>query len=31
MKTLHVEMMMGHDTGLNESYYKPDEDVLLQD
>ena len=29
MKSLHVEMLMGHDTGLAESYYRPSEDELL--
>jgi len=29
MKTLHVEMLMGHDIGLSASYYRPSEDELL--
>jgi integrase len=29
MKTLHVEMLMGHDVGLSASYYRPSEDELL--
>jgi integrase len=31
MKSLHVEMLLGHDTGLNENYYKPSEKELLDD
>jgi hypothetical protein len=31
MKTLHVEILLGHDTGLNESYYRPKEEELLED
>jgi hypothetical protein len=29
MKSLHAEVLMGHDTGLAESYYRPSEDELL--
>ncbi len=29
MKTLHVEMLMGHDVGLSANYYRPREDELL--
>ena len=31
MKSLHVEMLMGHDTGLAASYYRPSEFDLLDD
>lgn len=31
MKTLHVEMLLGHDTGLSENYYRPTENLLMQD
>jgi hypothetical protein len=31
MKSLHVKMLMGHDVGLAESYYKPTEEELLQE
>lgn len=31
MKSLHVEILLGHDTGLNESYYRPSPDDLLTD
>jgi hypothetical protein len=31
MKSLHVEILLGHDTGLNESYYRPSEEDLLSD
>jgi hypothetical protein len=31
MKTLHVEMLLGHDTGLNMNYYRPPESELLDD
>lgn len=31
MKTLHVEILLGHDTGLNENYYRPNEKELVGD
>lgn len=31
MKTLHVELLMGHMTGLNANYYRPKEADLLED
>ena len=31
MKLLNVKLLMGHDTGLEKSYYKPSESELLQD
>jgi len=31
MKTLHVEMLMGHATGLSDNYYRISEDDLLTD
>lgn len=31
MKTLHVEMLLGHDTGLKESYHRPKEEEMLSD
>ena len=31
MKLLNVKILMGHDTGLEKSYYKPDEKTLLED
>ena len=31
MKTLHVEMLLGHDTGLNMNYYRPSEKELLEE
>lgn len=31
MKSLNVEMLLGHDTGLNESYYRPSTKELLAD
>lgn len=31
MKTLHVEMLMGHRTGLSNNYYRPTEQELLDD
>jgi len=31
MKSLNVEMLMGHDIGLADSYYKPSEQELLED
>ena len=31
MLPLHVEMLMGHDTGLSMSYYRPSEKTLLED
>lgn len=31
LKSLHVEMLMGHNVGLAENYYRPDERVLLED
>ncbi|MDA4124666.1 MAG: hypothetical protein OK438_04350 [Thaumarchaeota archaeon] len=31
MKSLHVEMLMGHDVGLAENYYRPSEKELLAD
>ena len=31
MKTLYVEMLMGHDTGLNENYNRPLPIDLLRD
>ena len=31
MKSLNVEILMGHDIGLANSYYKPSEQELLED
>jgi hypothetical protein len=31
MKTLHVEILLGHSTGLNANYYRPTEEELLND
>jgi hypothetical protein len=31
MKPINVEMTMGHDIGLSESYYKPSEKEVLED
>jgi hypothetical protein len=31
MLPLHVEMLLGHDTGLSMSYYRPTEKILLED
>ena len=31
MKSLHVEILMGHDVGLANSYYKPNEQDLLNE
>ena len=31
MLPLHVEMLLGHDTGLSMSYYRPSEKILLED
>ena len=31
MKSLHVEILMGHDVGLAENYYRPSEEELLDD
>lgn len=31
MKTLHSEMLLGHNTGLNKNYYRPTEEDLLDD
>ena len=31
MKSLNVEILMGHDIGLADSYYKPSEQELLED
>lgn len=31
MKSLHVSMLAGHDTGIKQRYNKPDESVLLED
>jgi integrase len=31
MKSLHVEMLMGHNTGLAKNYYRPTEQELLED
>ena len=31
MKSLNVEILMGHDIGLTDSYYKPSEEELLAD
>jgi hypothetical protein len=31
MKSLNVEILMGHDIGLADSYYKPSEQELLAD
>ncbi len=31
MLPLHVEMLLGHDTGLSMSYYRPSERTLLED
>jgi hypothetical protein len=31
MNHLNIELLMGHDTGLVESYYKPEEMAVLED
>jgi integrase len=31
MKTLHVEMLMGHDVGLAENYYRPSQQELISE
>lgn len=31
MKTLHVELLLGHNVGLNANYYRPTEEDLLND
>lgn len=31
MKSLHVEMLMGHNTGLAKNYYRPNENEILED
>jgi len=31
MKPINVEMLMGHSTGVSDSYYRPNENELLQD
>ncbi len=31
MKSLHVEMLMGHDTGLSENYYRVSDQEMLDD
>jgi S-adenosylmethionine:tRNA-ribosyltransferase-isomerase (queuine synthetase) len=31
MLPIHVEMLMGHDTGISMSYYRPTEKTLLED
>jgi hypothetical protein len=31
MKPIHVEMLMGHNVGLEASYYKPSENELMED
>ena len=31
MKSLHVEMLMGHDIGLAANYYRPTEEELMDD
>ena len=31
MKLLNVKILMGHDTGLEKSYYKPSEKDILED
>jgi hypothetical protein len=31
MKPIHVEMLMGHSTGISDSYYRPTEKDLLED
>jgi len=31
MKSLHVEILLGHNTGLNESYYRPKDEEILTD
>jgi len=31
MKSLNVEILMGHDIGISKPYYKPSEQELLQD
>ena len=31
MKSLNVEILMGHDIGLADSYYRPSEQELLKD
>jgi hypothetical protein len=31
MKSVHIEILMGHSIGISNSYYKPTENELLQD
>lgn len=31
MKPINVEIMMGHSTGISDSYYRPSENVMLED
>ena len=31
MKSLHVEMLMGHSIGLAKNYYRPKENEILED
>ena len=31
MLSLHVEMLLGHDTGLSMSYYRPSQKTLFED
>lgn len=31
MKPINVELLMGHSTGISDSYYRPNENDLLQD
>jgi hypothetical protein len=31
MKSLHVEMLMGHNVGLADNYYRPTSQEILQD
>ena len=31
MRPINVEMLMGHSTGISDSYYRPNENELLSD
>ena len=31
MKSIHVSMLSGHDTGIKEPYYIPNESIILED
>jgi hypothetical protein len=31
MRSLHIEMLLGHNVGVTKSYYKPSEQEVLQD